>query len=108
MSSSNNWAAAYTPTGIYTATGTGTVYADSSLPEEITIKDEYGNDRVLGVAEVSRVYAESLEYQEILRFARIFPEVKSILKELRVMMRLKDPYDEEELLQLESDSKNNK
>lgn len=74
----------------------------------ITIHDENGNLKVLSIAEVSRYYAEALEYRKIKRFAKLFPMVKELLNELLVAMKLSDPYDEDELDRLEEELKESK
>lgn len=73
-------------------------------PDFIIIVDENGNQKKLGVAEVSRLFVEANEYRRIKRFAKIFPTVKSLLNELLVAIKLVDPLDEEELNRIEREN----
>jgi hypothetical protein len=77
----------------------------NSDPQHITITDENGCLKKLSIAEVSRYYAEALEYRRVRRFARIFPAVRDILNELFVAIKLHDPLDEKELDNLEKELK---
>jgi len=74
----------------------------------ITIHDENGSLKKLSIAEVSRYYAEALEYRKIKRFAKLFPMVKELLNELLVAMKLSDPLDDDELNRLEEELKESK
>lgn len=74
----------------------------------ITIYDENGNLKRLGIAEVSRYYGEALEYRRIKRFARLFPMVRELLNELLVSIKLSDPYDDEELDRMEEELREQK
>lgn len=74
----------------------------------IIIHDENGEPKKLSIAEVSRYYAEAVEYRKIKRFARLFPMIKELLNELLVAMKLSDPNDDEELNRLEEELRDRK
>lgn len=91
-------------------TGTAGDITWAMQPEEgnVSITDENGDLKVLGIAEVTRLYVSSLEYNRILRFSRLFPEVKNLYKEMLTLMQLLDPLDEEALIEMEKEAKEEK
>ena len=84
-----------------------TVYSNGFNVDMVTITDEHGGKITLGPTEVSRLYADALEYRRILRFAKIFKDVKGLYREMLTLIKLVDPLDEDELQALEKEQQKN-